>query len=209
MHDPLVVAFEIRRPWPERVNWPHRRWYWPAIITVWHREPWGYDSGEVCKHYTRHQGADGVWRTRMRNRWRFHIHHWHIQVHPLQALRRWALTRCAWCGGRQIKNDPIDISHSWDGPRGHWWRGEPGLYHHDCSTIANAAHSCSCDDPALDSGTYGRCARCDKGRSYGRTPHQIAGDRLLGALPQGSRDPEAYAAALALYHSVATEGEVT
>lgn len=44
MHDPLVVAFEIRRPWPRRN--PSKfgpRWRWPEMVTVWHREPGNKD----------------------------------------------------------------------------------------------------------------------------------------------------------------------
>ena len=61
MHDPMVVAFEIRRPWPERQARPFgkTRWrfrgafwniagrglYWPGLVTIWHVEPEGRDSG--------------------------------------------------------------------------------------------------------------------------------------------------------------------
>lgn len=148
MHDPMVVAFEIRRPWPRRsdygVSRPRwhfrgpfwqvagRRLYWPSLITVWHVEPGGHDSGEVCKHYTRTQGPDGKWTTTYLRGWRWHVHHWHIQVRPLQNLRRWALTRCAWCGGRSRKGRRIDTATGWDTPRGRWWQGEPGLLHGGC-----------------------------------------------------------------------------
>jgi len=60
MHDPMVVAFEIRRPWPRRRRLVGRR-YWPALITIWHVEPNGHDSGEVCKHSHRWQEPDGTW----------------------------------------------------------------------------------------------------------------------------------------------------
>lgn len=145
MHDPLTVAFEIRRPWPSpdsyrtkqaartgerwRVGGPFwvlagRGLYWPALITVWHRDPSGYDD-TTCR----------------RTRWRLHVHHWRIQVPPLQQLRRRLLTRCARCGGRSVKGNPVNISHQWDGPRGRWWQGEPGLFHHGCSaTQRRASH---------------------------------------------------------------------
>lgn len=159
MHDPLVVAFEIRRPWPKRARhydakpgrprwvaryqwatWrkPWKGWtyfwtiagrgfYFPSLITVWHREPDGHDSLTICQ--TRTQRADGSWK--YGRGWVWHVHHWKIQIHPLQDLRRRLLTRCAECGR---KGRP-DISHQWDGERGPWWRGERGLYHMQCSEL--------------------------------------------------------------------------
>jgi hypothetical protein len=209
MHDPDVVAFEIRRPWPRRDRsamargpfWTFRGpfwtlggigFYWPCMITIWHREPGGADSGEVCKHYLRWQNPDGKWQSRMLGGWRWHIHHWRIQVGPLQALRRWALTRCSWCGGRSRKGDRIDVSHQWDAPRGRWWRGEPGLFHRDCSAIATAHRTCVCDDPLLQHRTYGPCLVCGKSVSFGRTELRAAQARILAAVPTGQRDPAAY-----------------
>ncbi|MGI5247791.1 hypothetical protein [Dactylosporangium sp. CA-139066] len=211
MHDPDVVAFDIRRPWPKRSRtydakpgqprWKvgHAFWtvagrglYWPTLITVWHREPGGKDSGEICKHYVRWRGDDGKWQSKILHGWRFHIHHWRIQVHPLQTLRRWALTRCSWCGGQSRKGDHVNISHQWDGPRGPWWRGEPGLFHRDCSSIERAHRTCLCADPLLTHGSYGRCAMCGKGSSFGRTELQIAQARVLAAVPAGQRDADAY-----------------
>ena len=135
MHDPMVVAFEIRRPWPERQARPFgkTRWrfrgafwniagrglYWPGLVTIWHVEPEGRDSGTVCKYRS--------------HKW--HVHHWRIQVHPFQNLRRWALTRCEWCGGRSRDGDRVNISKQWDRDRGHWWRGERGLFHQGCTSI--------------------------------------------------------------------------
>lgn len=188
MHDPLVVAFEIRRPWPCRSRPVHRdrRWdwsppfatvagrglYWPTMITVWHREPDGHDSGEICKHYVRTQGPDGTWQTQLLDGWRFHVHHWRIQVGPLQLLRRRLLTRCAWCLGRSTKAQPVNVSNSWDAPRGQWWRGERHLFHLECSAASSAHRQCTCLDPvcadeSAEYGPYGRCARCGMGRSFG------------------------------------------
>jgi len=233
MHDPLVVAFEIRRPWPRRDSaydsvrpgrarvlprWNVRRspfwtlagrgFYWPTVITVWHREPRGHDSGEVCRHFDRWQNADGKWQMKVRHSWRFHVHHWRIQVRPLQALRRWLLTRCSWCGGPSRKDDRVNISHSWDGPRGRWWRGEPGLFHEDCSSIQEAHRSCLCDEPVLEHRKWGRCARCMKFRGYGRSEAQIQRSRVLAAVPAGQRDAKAYARVCEMYktENVAADG---
>lgn len=202
MHDPLVVAFEIRRPWPRREKHPLTRhtgrweiqgafWtlaglhlYWPSLITVWHVEPRGHDSGTVCPHFRRYRDEDAEWQTKVLHGWRWHVHHWRIQVHPLQELRRRLLTRCAWCGGRSTKANPVNVSHQWNGPRGKWWQGAPGLYHHGCSSIEYAHRLCLCDDPGLSSGDYGQCAFCGKFRGWRKVPD--AADRLLAAVAPGT-----------------------
>lgn len=172
MHDPLIVAFEIKRPWPTRRD--SRGWrYWPSVVTVWHREPGGGDANTVCKY-------DG--------RWRIHVHHWRLQVPPLQELRRHLLTRCGWCGGRSRKGDYVNVSHSWDGPRGRWWQGEPGLFHMDCSAVDRAHGLCFCADPLLSQEDYGQCALCGRSRAWRKVPDEA--DRLLASLPKGSRIPD-------------------
>jgi hypothetical protein len=192
MHDPLTVAVEIRSPWPKHYTWKTEqaartgtRWkigaafwilagrglYFPSLITVWHRDPSGYDD-TTCR---------GKW-------WRLHVHHWKIQIHPLQDLRRWLLTRCVWCGGRSIKGDRVNVSHSWDGPRGHWWQGEKSLFHADCSSIKTAHATCVCTRPVLEHDIYGRCARCGRTRAFGSTDEQLARARELAAIPHGERN---------------------
>ena len=195
MHDPLTVAFEIRGPLPRRDSWRTKhaarigeRWrfrgaywvlagqglYWPSLITVWHRDPSGYDD-TTCR----------------KANWRWHIHHWRIQIPPLQQLRRRLLTRCTWCGGRSVKGDNVNHSHQWDGPRASWWQGERGLFHADCSAIKRAHSTCVCTTPVLDSGTYGRCAACDLFRPFGITDANLARVRALQAVPRGGRRADA------------------
>jgi hypothetical protein len=163
MHDPMVVACEIRRPWPRKTSGAPsaNRWsfkgpfwclagrtvYWPSMITVWHVEPGGTDSGDVCKHYRKNLQPDGKYAMTILNGWRFHVHHWKLQVTPLQNLRRWALTRCAWCKGRSAKTNRVNCSNQWDGPRGRWWQGEPNLFHGSCISVELAHRLCSCDTP--------------------------------------------------------------
>lgn len=195
MHDPLTVAFEIHRPWPQRDDWKTEqaartgtRWkiggpfwvlagrglYWPSLITIWHRDPSGFDA-TTCRG----------------QRWRLHVHHWRLQVHPLQQLRRRLLTRCAWCGGRSVKGDKVNHSHSWDGPCARWWQGERGLFHADCSSIKRAHSTCVCEVPVLDSGDYGRCAVCDRFRPFGFTDDNLARARDLHTIPHGGRRADA------------------
>lgn len=205
MHDPLVVAFEIRRPWPRRsppvtnrgprwhIGWSPfwtlagRSFYFPSLVTVWHREPGGHDSGEICRHYRRGQRSDGTWSTTVLHGWRLHVNHWRIQVPPLQGLRRRLLTRCEWCGGRSRKRDAVNVSHSWNRARGPWWRGERGLFHLDCSGVEVAHRSCLCDDPILDHDGYGNCARCGCFRAFGLSDEHLERRRELAAVPAGKR----------------------
>ena len=232
MHDPMVVAHEILRPWPQvtslpatgsrgdGVRWkmrlnhdcgswctddpPHsagafpwykkgsysRFWriagrdvYWPSMVTIWHVEPHGRDALSVCRH--RYRTADGKYY--FSQGWRWHVHHWHLQLPPLQHLRRWLLTRCAWCGGRSRKSDYVNISHQWGGTPSHWWQGEAGLFHSDCSSVQNAQGKCFCSDPLLDHKDYGRCSLCGGFRAWGENNGPDEADQILRALPHGGR----------------------
>lgn len=117
MHDPMTVAFDLAIPLPRR----GRRHRSLDLVTIWHRDPSGGDD-TTCRG----------------TRWQWHVHHWRLQVHSLQRLRRRLLTRCAWCDGRHTKADRVNCSLSWDGPKAPWWRGERGLYHLECSNAVLA-----------------------------------------------------------------------
>ena len=169
MHDPEVLAHRVRVPWPGKR-------FGITLIEIWHYEPGGSDALTVCSR---------------KSHWRWHIHHWRVELPPLYALRRWLLTRCVWCGGRHTKNDRIDSSHAnWIGakPRAPWWRGETNVAHSDCSTVARAHRLCLCDNPGLSHGDYGQCAFCGKYRAWRHAP--TIPDRYLASLPTGSRIPD-------------------
>lgn len=190
MHDPMVIIFDIRRPWPKRFRTRRndRRWYWrwgsafatlagrefyfPTLITVWHVEPHGADAllGE-CRG----------------TRWRWHVHHYHIQWCFLQDWRRWWLTRRQWCGGKSRKSDMVNHSYGDRCKSAPWWRGENDLYHSDCMTVHSAHRMCLCADPVLDHTGYGQCAFCGKFRDWRCEP--TIPDRYLASLPTGSRIP--------------------
>lgn len=172
--------------------WWNVRGYHPVIagrayesrhfLTIWHNEPDGRDSGEVCKGRSK----------------RWHLRHLSIQWHQQQRLRRWLLTRCEWCGGHSRKNDPVNISHQWDREPGSWWRGSRGLFHADCSAIENAHKRCLCADPLLSHNGYGRCATCGGFRAWesGEKPWYHPGDEptlILKSIPRGQRDARKYA----------------
>lgn len=68
---------------------------------------------------------------------RWHVHHWHLQIHPLQSLRRWLFTRCEKCGGRFRHGDSA-VSGCWQDPPRRWFesfRGERGLSHSKCVCV--------------------------------------------------------------------------
>lgn len=53
MHDPQTVAFEIRRPWPQRTKDGmsrklYGRFYWPHFITIWHVDPERDGTDDSC-----------------------------------------------------------------------------------------------------------------------------------------------------------------
>lgn len=59
---------------------------------------------------------------------RWHIHHWRIQVHPWQTLRRWLFERCAKCGK----------GYSWGYcPVGNWSGTQ--TWHRECDDSAKIA----------------------------------------------------------------------
>lgn len=69
---------------------------------------------------------------------RWHVHHWRIQIPFIQDLQRFLFSRCAGCGKR-FTWGYAPISNSWhgDGPR--WFKGERGVYHHECIGHATPA----------------------------------------------------------------------
>lgn len=51
MHDPMTVAFDIKRPWPRRrtdFDRAHGWRYWPSLVTVWHVDPEIGGSDDSC-----------------------------------------------------------------------------------------------------------------------------------------------------------------
>ncbi len=62
---------------------------------------------------------------------RWHVHHWRIQVQPLQAFQRWMFSRCAGCG-EGFRYGYAPVSGSWDSDGPQWFRSERGVYHSEC-----------------------------------------------------------------------------
>lgn len=57
---------------------------------------------------------------------RWHIHHWSIQIHPLQQLKRRFWDKCSVCGKRGFKETPMS---DWYGTK---------LWHQKCDTTCKA-----------------------------------------------------------------------
>lgn len=55
---------------------------------------------------------------------RWHIHHWSIQIHPLQRLKRLFWDKCCVCGKRGFKSSPMS---DWHGTK---------LWHQECDQTA-------------------------------------------------------------------------
>lgn len=112
------------------------------IATIWHVEPGGRDAFEVCKN--RRQKSDGTWT--YHRRWAWHVHHWHVQVHLEQALRRFLLERCELCG-RRYPWGYAPISHQWDSLGSRWRDGVVRrAYHHECSSLVSARQRTATDE---------------------------------------------------------------
>ena len=62
---------------------------------------------------------------------RWHVHHWSIQVHFIQNLKRWLFSRCAGCGKRFSWGE-APTSTQWEGTGPLWFKSEADVYHHEC-----------------------------------------------------------------------------
>lgn len=63
---------------------------------------------------------------------KWHVWHWKIQIHPLQAFKRWAFSRCAGCS-RRFTYGYCPTTYSWNGTGPRWFVSEAGVYHSECS----------------------------------------------------------------------------
>ena len=63
---------------------------------------------------------------------KWHVHHWSIQIHFTQKLKRWAFSKCEGCHKR-FTWGYSPTSTSWHGSGPSWFRGESNVYHSDCT----------------------------------------------------------------------------
>lgn len=87
-----------------------RRYYLPPVVTVWHVDPDKGGDDDSCRRKVRtrqlecYRDGDKLgdwfwWKVFCHMHW-FHVHHWRLQVIPLQRLQRHRKVRCAHCGER-------------------------------------------------------------------------------------------------------------
>lgn len=81
------------KAWRPRIAGRAYRWW--HIVTVWHVEPEGRDSGTKCKGMG---SSDLTWHN-VRWAWK-HRHHLSISVIPYRRVRSWLFDRCDECGHR-------------------------------------------------------------------------------------------------------------
>jgi hypothetical protein len=78
MHDPKILIFDVRR----------------IRLDVWHNEPRGHDSGEVCGHPpVKGSLSRLLWAAR-------HTRHLNLRWWPYLNVKRWIVDRCDACGQR-------------------------------------------------------------------------------------------------------------
>lgn len=71
---------------------------------------------------------------------RWHVHHWRVQVHAIQSLKRRLFTRCEHCGKGFGWGQAVHTS-SWHGTGPRWFRSEPNVHHAGCSPHATNARN--------------------------------------------------------------------
>lgn len=86
---------------------------------------------------------------------RWHIWHWHFQIHPLQAFKRWAFSRCEGCG-KGFEFGYSVVTTQWNNKGPQWFRSEKKVYHERCCppcntpTNSNAAQESGANSAGLD-----------------------------------------------------------
>lgn len=177
MHDPLVVAFQIRRPWPSRSRMHDtrpdgkgsaggRRWAWRMRHTHWNGPAGG--CGEAC----RSSGRD-----------------------PFPWWKPSSYSPFMTVAGR--KRRPVNVSHQWDGPRRRLFRIDRSCFHMDCSSVEHAHRCCTCHEPLPGrSGEIGespfRCVRCTLHYDSRRVGLRRQATLLLKTIPPGQFHPDTY-----------------
>jgi len=81
----------------------------------------------ICQIFRIHKARTRPW-------WqhpRWHFWHWKVRVVPVEGFKRWAFSRCAYCGKRfPWGYSPVTTQWNGTGPR--WFRSEEYIYHREC-----------------------------------------------------------------------------
>lgn len=77
MHVPSTVAFDIKRPWPQRTagglgTQLYGRFYWPTWITIWHEDPETDGTDDSCGWFMRPRHGDLAMLETIRKEFAFH-----------------------------------------------------------------------------------------------------------------------------------------
>lgn len=166
MHDPMVVVFDLKIP-RRRSKKGYRR-FW-NLVTVWHVEPKGADSGTICKGMG---GSELTWRN---VRWAFaHRRHLKINVEPYLRVKRWLTCRCDECGFRFF----------WRQAR-FGYMGSDKKYHEHCQGYRSWRGKANERLAVLD-------LVSDVWEIDGRTVQQLARNRGLGIAEEANADNMAW-----------------
>jgi hypothetical protein len=88
----------------------------PIRLDIWHDEPGGHDSFEVCGHPPRGWRRVG-WGLR-------HVRHLHYRFWPYLRVKRWLRDHCGECGRRFLWRDAR-----------HGYQGSNAVYHSPCMSL--------------------------------------------------------------------------
>ena len=133
---PRTGIRRVRGTGPGNLGKPIYPWYRPQgynvtiidnsvklleLATVWHHEPGGKDSGQVCGHLP--SGSDITW-PNIRWAWQ-HRDHIRIQWQLGRSFWRWYVQRCDECGHR-FRRKEARFGTGWN---------SGAVMHHACSSV--------------------------------------------------------------------------
>lgn len=100
MHDPMVLLYDVQ----------------PIRLDIWHVEPDGHDSAEICGHAP-HGWRRTAWTAR-------HWRHLRLRFWPYLRVKRWLRDRCGECGRRFFWRDDR-----------HGYQSSNAVYHRHCMSL--------------------------------------------------------------------------